>query len=470
METFMSGNSPETMPQPAAPQAESRMRMSTVLKTGAVLGFGGLIGYSASGHNGSPLPEVTPATAEDMHQVSVNCNTGMELSNHWADTKFGAPESMFPALSTDKENHTQLFTKEKASETLKEQMANDDRVLAVFYTFFIETREKEQLPDAGTLGRAQTLEESYRTNKDLAAKHLAQACEAVTPELLVPTKSFAVTKGQAMEVQTDRDHQTGHVNGFHSEKVPTTNNLEGFQVSFVEDDATLTAEQKSIFRKLQSLLLVTKKGTIVTNLVFGESSIKVDQHKNVTPATIRKGNRVIHVNIMPNGSIVPASPKEKLQNLHVGQQSEQQQQSQSQNQSNAHNGGGGSGKDKGHDHGNHVGGGNHNANGHCGGCGSGTGGGAGGSGGQGGQGGSGGSGGSGGGETGGSGCSSCGGSGCSSCSGTTPTTTPTQTQTQTTPTETQTQTTPTETQTQTTPTETQTTPTVKPADPGQPGA
>ncbi len=271
----------------AAEYAQNRMALGGVLFVGAL----GVAGCGSS----TQVRTVTAAreaSATTLNQANTDCGEALNLSANRADTTYGSPDSLFPTLDTQHAGQEKLFPVDQAKASIKEQLANDERALGVFTAFFMETRTNEQLPDAATMSRAQQLIETYTNNKELAAQDADKACQAV--DFLVPTTTFAVTKGQAVEIVTKRDAH-GRVVSIETQMVNATENLSGFELGFNDDNASLSPAQKAIYAKLSGLMLITADGKIVINQLIGPGSFRVAQNTNKTPATVVKGGQPVGV-------------------------------------------------------------------------------------------------------------------------------------------------------------------------------
>jgi hypothetical protein len=261
----------------------------------ALVGLGATA-CSGGSHEATPAASATPSPEAT---AAANACGEADTSADWADTKYGTPESLFPNLfSVDNNGHDKLFSKDKTSEILVDQLTHDVRALAVTYAFFIDTRNRQQFPDTGTLGRAEKLLTNFQTDSTTLLDALSKTCAAFGPQFLKHTDSFAVTRGQAMVVEPNRDSKTGKIVGFTSAEADkvlkltaenTTESLSGWQVDYNHDDPTLSKDDKALFEKLSNLILITDDGRIVINETYGPSSFKLSNVHVQTPVSIKIG-------------------------------------------------------------------------------------------------------------------------------------------------------------------------------------
>lgn len=271
-----------------------------------ILAAGAGVGIVAHGGSESVNPfHAQAASADTLAQGQANCGGTLTLEEHRADRVVGSPESLFPSLSRQMTSGGQEVLDSTANAKLKirNQLATDDRVLAVFKAFFMDTRDARQLPDTATLERANKYIELYKNNKDKAAQDAAAACQLV--EFLKPVRNFAVTRGQATEIQAD--HAGGHLTRIHTETINSTRSYEGFSVGDNYDDGHLTEDDIHLRKKLADLMVISIDGTIVVNQIIGPGSFKIENNKNNTPATIRLHGKMTPVEITPSGHIIRAS-------------------------------------------------------------------------------------------------------------------------------------------------------------------
>lgn len=243
-----------------------------------------------AGASSTPSPEATAAA---------NACGEADTSADWADTRYGTPESLFPNLFTvDAKGHDKPFSADKTSQILTGQVTHDVRALAVTYAFFVDTRNRQQLPDTGTLGQAEKFLTNFQTDSTTLLDALSKTCAAFGPQFLKHTDTFAVTRGQAMVVEPNRDTKTGKIAGFTSANADkllkltsenTTENLSGWQVDYNHDDPTLSPADKALFEKLSNLILITDDGRIVVNETYGPSSFKLSNVHVQTPVSVKIG-------------------------------------------------------------------------------------------------------------------------------------------------------------------------------------
>ncbi|NBU33082.1 hypothetical protein EB118_06445 [bacterium] len=270
--------------QPSNPNIFGRLTLAGALLVGA----GALAACSNDGsdikYQGSGVESTVLASAETLQGVEAACGTALNLEANSANTTYAGPEALLPSLATvESDGKQNLFTAAGASNTLQMQVATDARVLATLKAVFIETRSERQLPGAQTITRIGDLVNTYKTNSQAAADAAIEVCAALDETFIIPTSDFAVTKGQATEFITVRD-ESGKIVEIKTQTIQNTASLEGFTVGFNLDDSNLTAEQIALFKKLQSLALITKDGTVVINQTIGEGSITVEDFEDKTTA------------------------------------------------------------------------------------------------------------------------------------------------------------------------------------------
>ena len=301
MSELIAGAAPQ--PMHAQELAQWRFRVPTILLAVGLTACSGSSGHKNAGAEGSPSPSASAET------VAANVCGEVDLSANYANTHYGSPESMFPALAShdSKSSNEKPFSAEKVSDLLRTQVTHDRGVLAVAYAFLIDTRNTQQLPNTGTLDRAKKFFKEFETNKAAALDALTQACTALDASFLKYTDSFAVTRGQAMAEETVRNDDKAVV-GYKSATINTTENLKGWMLDYNHDDASLSEVQKAIFDKLSGLILITNDGKLVINETFGPNSFKLSDVHVQTPVDIKlHGHRTITVSPTPGTNELPGS-------------------------------------------------------------------------------------------------------------------------------------------------------------------
>lgn len=309
-----------------------RSPLATGMALGAVM-IGGAIAYFGKENN--PVTEhfgVQEASAQTLNQANKVCGVDAEFDVNSASqpANVPSPEAFFPALTTQKNGQETLLSEQTMKDRVKEQLVGDTRVLAVFKAFFIDTRDKVQLPNAGTLDRSHELVDLYAHNKEAAAQDLKEACEVVDD--MVVNKNFGVPRGQGMQIKAIRNGNT--LEGFSAQTVNTTEGVSVLQMNINTDSSDYTPEQKDILRTLQSVLGIDlEHSNIIAKLVFGPGSFKISENQQAAPVHPTKGNHVVKVKFHKGGKVeVLAQPQHQTNG---GSQHQQQQQ----------RGGGGSGGD-----------------------------------------------------------------------------------------------------------------------------
>ena len=306
---------------PAAHEITIRWKQATALAAGI------LLTAACSGGSEARLtpPTTGTTTSAELTAASRACGETIDTSANSANKNYGSPESIFPSLNkkADKSGQESLLATDKASVAIREQLTHDNRALGIFSAYFLETRKTQQLPSTGTLGRANELIKAYGTNPALTEQALTDACNSLA--FLKPETKFAVTRGQAMAVETVRGAD-GNITGFKTETINATENLSGFILDF-NRDAKNTDVQKAIYDKLSKLILITADGKVVVNQTFGPSSFEVTQNAPQTPVSIKTtGTKVVTVKPVNKLGQVPAgssSKQSKASNgggVQVGQQ------------------------------------------------------------------------------------------------------------------------------------------------------
>ena len=273
--------------------------VQVTLASALLVGAGALAACSNDGGESTPHASIETtlvASPETLQGVEAACGTALNLEANSANTTYAGPEALLPSLATvESDGKQNLFTAAGASNTLQMQVATDARVLATLQAVFIETRSERQLPGAQTITRIGDLVNTYKTNSQAAANAAIEVCAALDETFMIPTSDFAVTKGQATEFITVRD-ESGKIVEIKTQTIQNTASLEGFTVGFNLDDSNLTDEQISLFKKLLSLALITKDGTVVINQTIGEGSITVEDFKDKTTAQPNPSDITLPVN------------------------------------------------------------------------------------------------------------------------------------------------------------------------------
>lgn len=275
-------------PQPVHEHSRLREIASRVALVGA-LAFGG-----ASLAAESAVAATPTAIEAAAHNSGEFCKGGFHPNANIENRIYGSSESLYPALNTtDNKGNTSLVSKQEASTRLEKQVCNGTLPLAGI-SAILELRDNMQLPSSATPDRIVQLNSLYQNNKKAAEQAAKKATAALSSSFLEPTTTFAVTKGQATQIVTERANtkkdKRSPVEALTSQTVTSTGNFLGFELGFNKDDKSLTAEQRALLTKLQSLILINQDGTIVINQLIGEGSVKVDTKQAETSAKPNKTN------------------------------------------------------------------------------------------------------------------------------------------------------------------------------------
>ncbi len=246
-------------------------------------------------------PATIPA-ANTANTVEGSCGVPENFSVMRMNKVYGSPESAFPSLQVEVNGQLKLMNTQQAAQQINKQLAEDPRALGLFSAFFIDTRNKLQEPDAGTLSRAEEFMSMFNSNPNGNAtkQFLDTSCNLVGTEL-TETNSFAVTKDQATEIQAV--HNSDGSITYKTAKVTTTGTLDGYTVGFNDNNPDLSSSEKAILRKLSDLILITPKGTIVINELIGPGSFTVvTNSKNTTKAKVVPSAHHNHVLVLPKES------------------------------------------------------------------------------------------------------------------------------------------------------------------------
>jgi hypothetical protein len=199
----------------------------------------------------------------------------LDLSDNLADTNYVKPEGFLPGLTETKEGKEQLITDADAKDKIRQQICGDTRALATLDAV-LELRERKQLPDQDLLGRIEKLIELYNTNDDAAVRAERRVFESL--EFLTAEPNFAVTKGQATEIQAVRD-EDNKMTGMKAVTVNTTGTFQGFIIEFNRDDAVLSSADIALLDKLSMLVLIEKDGTVVINNLALTGGFEIDTER-----------------------------------------------------------------------------------------------------------------------------------------------------------------------------------------------
>lgn len=270
---------------------------------GAAVVVAGLVSWgaveAASHHSSDPTATTAPVNGPGLkNAITMNkgkdCVTSGELYKNIAETNTPSTEAIFQSLSTsDKNGNQTLVSQTEAVKLMREQVCGSTLALATVTTIQ-EFRAKLQTPGNNILDLIRNKADSYLVNPTAAIKDEQAAYDFLA--FLTPVNNFPITTGNATRL-VSANNQKSEIQG---QLITGTNNFNGFEVSFDEDNTQLTAEQKAIYGDLQKYVLFNEDGTVVFNNIAANYTVNLQENTPPVNATPNTNNPLVTVGTQPN--------------------------------------------------------------------------------------------------------------------------------------------------------------------------